>query len=116
MSWCCPATSAHDVYTQIARKVCEILRERLRCFFEDRVTAHVLGNAGVRNHRHWKLRILAKIANVLGHLLWAGCAIHAENVDRKWLEGGVGRSDLRSHEHRAECFDGDLCNHRHAPL
>src|SRR5438128_2425719 len=80
------------------------------------MAADVFGNARVGNYRNYELGILAEVANVLAHLLRAGGTVHSEHIDWKRLDRRERRSDLGSHQHRAERFDGDLGDYRNTPL
>ncbi len=49
-------------------------------------------------------------------MLRACAAIHPDNVDRKGFESGQCCPDLSPVQHRAEGFDGHLCDHRNSHL
>ena len=52
--------------------------------------------------------MLGEVAQVLGHLSWAGRAVEPDHVDAQGLERGQRRPDLRADEHRAGGLDGHL--------
>ena len=108
------AATADDIDAEIAREVLQFFSERFGRFLEDRMAANVFRNTRVRNYRNREPRVLTEITHILSHLLRPRGAIHPDHIDRKWLERGECCAYLSSHQHRAERFDGDLGDHRHA--
>ena len=56
----------------------------------------------------------AQVAHGIVHLAWPGRAVHAENVNVKWLERGQGSSDLCPQQHAARGFECHLDGDRKA--
>src|SRR6266498_6162165 len=99
----CRATAAADnVYTKVAREVCQVRSEGFGSLFVMSMTADVLWNAGVRDNRVRQGGVLTEVANVFAHLLGAGCAVHPDYIDGKGLERGKRGADFSSHQHGAK--------------
>ena len=69
---------------------------------------HDRGEASVRQARDWNLRVLGEVAQRLTHLLGAGRAVEADDVDLHGLEGGQRRSDFGARQHTTGELNGDL--------
>ena len=56
-----------------------------------------------------------EVANVLLHLLGAGRAVQAKNIDRKGLKDRHDSGDIRAHQHRAGGLHGHA-DHQRTPF
>lgn len=71
-----------------------------------------LREAGVRHAGERDGRVLGEVAQVLAHLLRAGCAVQPDQVDAEWFECRQGRADLGAEQHRPGGLDRHRDDHR----
>ena len=108
------AAAADDVDAKVVREMDDLRGESLGRLVVMHLAVDTEGKPGIRQNRNRQRRILAKIANALGHMLRTGAAVHADDVDRKRRERGQRGADLGAVEHRAKHFDRHLRDDRHA--
>ncbi len=89
-----------------------ILGQLGRAELVDRASAFVLRQAGVGQNRDELGRIEPEEAHRIVHLLRAGGAVEADDVDVERFERGERRADFGAEQHSARGFKRDLHRHR----
>ena len=84
--------------------------ERIHRFADARVERQ----AGVRDHRERKRRVLGQIAHRLAHVLRARRAVEPDDVDAERLERRHRAGDVGAEQHAAADVERDLRLHRNA--
>src|SRR5438105_5004115 len=110
------ATAADDVDAEISGEVCDLRCERFRRLAVMLRAVFDFGQSCVWKHRDGQRRILAEIADALGHVLRASAAVHTNDINRERLKRSQCGANLRAVEHRAEDFDCYLSNDGKATL
>src|SRR5947209_18301834 len=112
----CSAAAAYNIDAEIFCKVCDLRRESFRRLAVVLRAVSDFGETCIGEDRNKHRRIFAEIANVLGHVLWSGSAVHPNDINRERLKRSQSGACLRTVQHRAEDFDCDLSDDRYAPL
>ena len=96
------AAAADDAEAVALDEVAEHLGERLRLGREDRLAVGALvGDAGVRDAVDRRRAVLAEEADGVAHVLRAGRAVEADDVDVERLERGQRGADVGAEQHLA---------------
>src|SRR6059058_3762564 len=94
----------------------DLRRETLRRFVIMLFSILHFRQSRVWKHGDRKRRVFAQILEAVGHVLRSRAAVHADDVDWKWLKRRKSGADLGAVEHGPEDLDGNLSNDRDADL
>ena len=96
------AAAADDAEAVALDEIAEHVAERLRLGREDRLAVGALvGDAGVRDAVDRRRAVLAEEAHGVAHVLRAGRAVEADDVDVERLERGQRGADVGAEQHLA---------------
>jgi hypothetical protein len=96
------AAAADDVHAVAFDELAEHVGDLLRRLGEDRLAVRALvGDAGVGDAVDRHRRVLAEEADGISHVLGAGRAVEADDVDLQRLERGERGADVRAEQHLA---------------
>ncbi len=102
------AASAHDVDAIFGDELLVIVRQLLRLQLVHRMTALVLRQTGIGQHRDRLRRIQSKVADRVVHFLRAGSAVHADHSHVEHLQRGQRGANFSTQQHRAAGIERDL--------
>ena len=80
---CSTTAATHDVDAKVTGEVDDLRRESFGRLVVVHLAIYDRGQAGIGKHRDGERRILAKVADALGHVTRTRAAVHTNYVNRK---------------------------------
>jgi hypothetical protein len=109
------AAAADDADGEPLDHLAELLGHGVGLEREDGEAADVNWDAGVRDDADGPSAVLAEVAGWLAHVLGAGRAVEADDVDGELLDDREGGGDVGPEEHPTGGVEGDRCLERDGP-